>query len=50
MQAAMSDGAYHMLHLMWKTLKVCIRKSAMKNTLITDGIEELHFGKWCEFL
>ena len=34
----------NMLHLMWKTLKVCIRKSANeKYIVITDGIEELPF-------
>ena len=36
----------NMLHLMWKTLKVCIRKSAMKNTqLLQTESKNCHFGK-----
>ena len=36
----------NILHLMWKTLIVCIRKSAMKNTqLLQTESKNCHFGK-----
>ena len=45
-QAAMSDGAYQHVALDVKTLKVCIRKSAMKNTrLLQTESKNCHFGK-----
>lgn len=45
-QAACQTVHTNMLHLMWKTLKVCIRKSAMKNTqLLQTESKNYHFGK-----
>lgn len=45
----MSDGAYQHVALDVEDIESMYQKICNeKYTIITDGIEELPFGKWCE--